>query len=549
MHSEIRKRPEGALLRAYFQAAGISPDAISKPLIGIVTVATQIFSERPQARELGTFAVKGVEAAGGVAVRWDSIRTPEMVTWGHAEGYSFAWRDQLADLIESWTRQEAVDGVIFVGDSSKTLAGMAMAAARLNVPALIVTTGASHWITSKEGAAEPQKTPLTDPYSLLSQTLFGKKKDGENTVDLFSECLMGQDTHATHAFELALEALGVTLPGMATAPVQSARRNELAQASGQRVVALAQNGQGFRRALSINAFTNAIRLSASVGGSTDVAIHLMALAHEAGVTLGLDVFDRIARETPQVCRLGGVGTKAPHRLEDLERAGGVWAIMHTLKDEVSPATTLSGKGASELARTTPVRDAHVIVSKPLAKQSGVGLLYGNLVPKGAVFLLNQILPELSVFRGPAAVFENEIDAAGALCKGEVKKGAVLIVRGQGPRGGPGLRKLRILPALMASRGWNKTIALITDGRLPDTPAGLMISLASPEGAAAGPIAVVKTGDLVEIDVEARKLSVRLTDLDLRIRISRWQAPEQKRRGFLDRYSRQVSEAHEGAVLK
>lgn len=550
MHSEIRTRPEGALLRTYLRAAGIGPDAMTKPLIGVVTVATQIFSERPQARELGTFAVKGVESAGGVAVRWDSVRTPEMVTWGHADGYSFAWRDQLADLIESWTRQEAVDGVIFVGDSAKTLAGMAMAAARLNVPALIVTAGATRWVYKQDGVEDAPKRALSDPYELLSQTLFGKKKDFEGSPDLFNQCLLGQDNHASHAFDLALEALGVTLPGMSTAPAQSARRNELAQASGHRVVALVKNAHGFRRALSINAFTNAVRLNAALGGSTDVAVHLMALAHEANVALGLDTFDRIARETPQVCRLGGVGEKAPHGLEDLERAGGVWAVMHALKDQVSPATTLSGKGASELARTTPVKDAHVIqASRPYCKQSGIGVLTGNLAPKGATFLLNQLLPGMAAFRGPAAVYESEIDAAGALCRGEVKKGAVLIVRGQGPRGGPGLRKLRVLPALMASRGWSKTIALLTDGRLPDVPAGLMLSLASPEAAVSGPMAVVKTGDLIDIDVAARRLSVRLTDLDLRIRMSRWQAPDQKRRGFLERYSRLVSEAHEGAVLK
>jgi len=549
MQSDIRRRPEGALLRTYLRAAGVGPEAITKPLIGVVTVATQIFSERPHARELGTFAVKGIEAAGGVAVRWDSVRTPDMVTWGHADGYSFAWRDQLADLIESWTRQEAVDGVIFVGDSSKTLAGMAMAAARLNVPALMVTTGATRWVYNQDGAAEGGKKALSDPYELLSQTLFGKKKDGEGSGDLFNQCLLGQDNHASHALDLALEALGLTLPGMSTAPVQSAKRNELAQESGKRVVSLVQNGHGFRRALSLNAFTNAIRLNAALGGTTDLAVHLMALAHESGVTLTLDVFDRIARATPQICRLGGVGEKAPHRLEDLDRAGGVWAVLHALKDEVLPATTLGGKGASELARTTPIKDSHVIVSKPYAKQSGVGVLTGNLVPKGATFLLNQLLPGLATFRGPAAVFENEIDAAGALCKGDVKKGAVLIVRGQGPRGGPGLRKLRVLPALMASRGWNKTIALVTDGRLPDTPAGLMISLAATEGAVPGAMAVVKTGDLIEIDVEARRMTVRLTDQDLRIRVSRWQAPEAKRRGFLERYSRQVSEAHEGAVLK
>lgn len=553
MSSDIRRRPEGALLRTYLRAAGIAPESIAKPLVGVVTVSTQVFSERPQARDLGTAAAKGVEAAGGFPVRWDTSRTPELMSWGHADGYSFAWRDQLADFVESWSRQEAVDGLVLVGDCGKTLAGMAMAAARINIPAILVTTGGSRWVYRQTADGIGGKRAIADPFDLMSQTLFpGKKKTASPVgVDLFQECLIGQDNHASHAMDLALEALGVTLPGMATAAVQSARRADLAEASGKRAVWLVQNAYPFRRVLTPNAFTNAIRLSAAMGGSLDVAVHMMALAHEAGVSLPVDTFDRIARETPQICRLGGVGEKQPHSLEDLEKAGGVWAAMGALKSLVAPTATLSGKGALELAKSNVVKDAQVIAgNRPFARQSGVGVLYGNVAPKGALFLLNQVLPALSVFRGPAVIFENEIDAARALSEGSVKKGSVIVVRGQGPRGGPGLRKLRVLPALLASRGWNKSIPLITDGRLPDMPAGLFVSSVSPEAAIAGPLAVLRNGDVIEFDVANRRLCTRLTDLELRIRISRWQAPDIKgRRGFLERYSRLVSEAHEGAVLK
>ena len=556
MSSDIRRRPEGALLRTYLRAAGIAPESIAKPLIGVVTISTQVFSERPLARDLGVSAAKGVELSGGFAVRWDSSRTPDLMTWGHAEGYSFAWRDQLADLLESWSRQEAVDGLVLVGDSAKTLAGMAMAAARLNIPAIIVTTGSSRWVYRQTADGIAGKRAIADPYDLLSQTLFAKKKTEKGApepgADLFNECLLGQDNHSSHAMDLALEALGVTLPGMATAAAQSPRRADLAEASGKRAVWLVQNAYPFRRVLTQNAFHNAIRLSAAMGGSVDVAVHLMALAHEAGVTINVDLFDRIARETPQICHMGGAGEKSSHSLEDLERAGGVWAVLNGLKTQVSPTATLSGKGALELAKTNVIRDPQVIAAhRPFAKHSGIGVLYGNIAPKGAMFLLNQVLPLLANFKGPAAVFESEIEAARAINEGGVKKGSALIVRGQGPRGGPGLRKLRVLPALLLSRGWNKTVPLLTDGRLPDTPAGLFVSSASPEAAVAGPLAVLKNGDMIEFDTANRRVGVRLTDLELRIRISRWQAPEVKtaRRGFLERYSRQVSEAHEGAILK
>lgn len=534
----IRLKPEGTLLRTYLQAAGVAPESISKPLIGVVTVSTQVFSERPEAKELGNAATTGIEAAGGIAVRWDTSRTPDQVSWGHAESYSFAWRDQLADFIESWARQEALDGLVLVGDSQKTLAGMAMAAARLNLPAIIVTAGG-------------QKKSGAEAYQGFWTALFGKKPAVAAHEKLFNESLVAQDNHSAHAMDLTLEALGLCLPGMGSASSNSPRRHELAQASGQRAVQLVQSGFTARRALSANSFSNAIRLNAALGGSVDVAVHLMALAHEAGVVINTMMFDKISRETPQVARLGGVGLKQPHRIEDLDKAGGAWGILHAIKEQVSPTTTICGKGASELAKSAVIKDTHVIsANRPLSKQSGVAFLRGNLAPRGAAFLLNQVYPALAQFRGTAIVFESEIEAAKAVAENKVKKAFAIFVRGQGPKGGPGLRKLRILPALLESRGLNKTIPVITDGRLPDNPAGLFISFVSPEGAAMGPLSVLKTGDAIEIDTIARTMSVRLTDMELKIRQTRWQAPEPKAtKGFLGRYSRSVSEAHEGAVLK
>lgn len=553
MSADIKRRPEGALLRTYLTAAGMGADAISKPLIGVVTASTQVFSEKPDARELGGAAVSGIEQAGGVAVRWDTTRSPEQMAWGHADGYSFAWRDQLADLIESWTQQQSLDGLVLVGDAPETLAGMVMAAARLNISAMVVTTGPKRWEYSDESDSSGKKKRLSDPFELLIQVLFSGKKVDQGAVKLesFQECLLAKDNHASHALDLALEALGVCLPGMATAPAQSPKRTELARATGERIIALIKAGTSIRRVLSSNSLQNAIYLDAALGGSVDVAVHLMAIAHEAGINLTFDQFDKIAQETPQVCRIGGVGEKEPHRIEDLERAGGVWAIMNSIKNFVHPTTTLTGRGASELAKNTQIKDSHVILTKkPYRKQSGVGVLHGNFASNGAVFLLNQVSQDLASFQGPAVVFESEIEAAKSLSAGDIKKGSVIVVRGQGPSGGPGLQKLRILPALLESKGWNKLYPVITDGRLPDTPKGMFISLVSPEGATKGPLAVIKTDDQIGIDIKTRQLSVRLTDTDLRVRLARWQAPEGKlKRGFLDRYSRSVSEVHEGAVLK
>ncbi|MCG3204127.1 MAG: Dihydroxy-acid dehydratase [Elusimicrobia bacterium] len=552
MSGGIRLKPEGALLRTYLQAAGVSPESLSKPLVGVVTVSTQIFSERPDAKELGNAVTLGVEISGGIAVRWDTVRSPDQMARGHAESYSFAWRDQLADFIESWSKQEALDGLVLVGDSHKTLVGMAMAAARLNLPAVIVTSGAPKIQAAQMEANSPaKKNHAGDPYSGLSEALFGIKHGNAAQERFFNECLKKLDEPSTHTMDLILEVLGLCLPGMSTAPALSPERHELATASGKRIVSLIQSGFSAKRVLSANSFVNAVRLNAALGGSIDVAVHLMALAHEAGVSLPIDMFDKIACETPHICRLSGVGLKEPHRIEDLDRAGGVWAIMHALKDQVAPATTVAGKGASELARSASIKDTHVILgNRPYAKQSGLAVLRGNLAPRGAVFLLNQVYPVLVNFHGTAAVFDSEIDAVRAVMEGKIKKAFAIVVRLQGPKGGPGLRKLRILPALLESRGLNKTMPLITDGRLPETPTGLFVSLVSPEAAVPGPLAVLRTGDPIEINTIGRTISVRLTEMELKIRQTRWQAPEPKsNKGFLGRYSRSVSEAHEGAVLK
>lgn len=553
MSNDIRQRPEGALLRTYLRAAGVSPESFSKPLIGVATAASQVFSERPDARELGNAAASGLEKAGGIAVRWDTVRSPELMTWGHAESYSFAFRDQLADMIESWTRQQALDGLVLVGDAPETLVGMVMTAARLNIPAVVVPVVSARWEFSQETEASGvKKKDAGDPFQILTETLFAKKKPGpESTADPFTKCLLAHDNHADNAMYLAFEALGLSLPGIATAAPKSVKLHELAFASGERIVGLIKSGISSRRILTQNSFANAIRFNAALGGSVDFAVHMMALAHESGVNLSIDLFDKIARETPQVCQLGGVNGKDSQRLEDLDKAGGVWAVLHAVKNHVLPNPTISMKGALELAKTSNVKDTHVIASnRPLHKQSGLGVLKGNLATRGAVILLSQIAPELSQIKGPAMIFENEILAAEALSRNEIKKGAVLVVRNQGPRGGPGLRKLRILPALLESRGLNKVYPVITDGRLPDTPAGLFISLVSPEGATKGPLGILRNGDLIEIDVQARSLGVRLTETELQIRFARWQPPESaSARGFLGRYSRLVSEAQDGAVMK
>lgn len=551
-NQDIRRRPEGALFRTYLSAAGIAPESFSKPLIGVATASTQVFSEKSDARDLGNAVVSGIESGGGIAVRWDTVRSPEMMAWGHAEAYTFAWRDQLADLIESWTKQENLEGLVLVGDAPETLVGMVMAASRLNLPAIVVPITSQRWEFLKSAEDASKKKGYEDPYDLLSETLFGKKKGQGPTQEseLFNKCLLTQDNHSSNAVYLVLEALGLTLPGVSTAQARSTQLKDFAAASGQRIVALVKSALGIRRILNGNAFQNAIRLNAALGGSVDVAVHILALAHEAGAQISLDLFDKISKETPQICNLGGVSEKPHYRMEDLDRAGGVWALMHVLKNQILPNPTVSGRGALELAKGTLNKDPHVIYeSRPYKKQSGVGVLKGNLAPNGAVFLLNQVVPELFQAKGPAVIFETEIDAAKALSEGKVKKGSVLVVRGQGPKGGPGLKKLRILPALLESRGLTKFIPVITDGRFTDTPAGLFVSFVSPEGAVKGPLGVLKNGDIIEFDITLKTIFVRLTQTEMQIRLARWQAPESSSRGFLARYSRLVSEAHEGAVLK
>lgn len=551
--SHIRRRPEGVLLRTYLTAAGVSPESNAKPLIGVASCSTQVFSEKSLARELATSVRFGIEGSDGLPRWWDTTRSPEMMSWGHADGYSFAWRDQLADLVESWAKQEALEGLVLVGDAPESLIGMAMAAARLNIPAVVVPINSQRWEFSHlPDAATVKKKDFGDPYEMLTEILFGKKKSiQDQDKERFSQCLMAVDNHESNAVYFVLEALGTCLPGLSTASNKIERLKHLAQASGERVVNLVKSGTTFRRILTANAFSNAVHLNAALGGSIDVAVHLMALANEAGVPLSLDFFDKVSRATPQLAHLSGSFEKQTTSLEEFDLAGGVWAVLHALKNAVHPTLTVGGKGAAELAKSTMIRDGRTISeSKPLRKQSGIGVLKGSLAPTGALFLLNQVAPELLLVKGTARIFDQEILAAQAVSQGEIKKGTILVVRGQGPKGGPGLKKLRILPALLESRGLSKAIPVLTDGRLPDNPQGLFISCISPEGGVRSPFGVLKDGDEIDIDVVARSISIRLTQTELQIRLVRWQEPQtSNQRGFLARYSRSVSEISEGAILK
>lgn len=551
MAHDIRHRPEGLLHRLYLTAAGLDATAIQKPLIGVASSATQVFSENPDARDLGGAAASGIDAAGGISVRWDMPRSPDVMAWGHAESYGFAWRDQLADMVESWVRQEALDGLVLVGDAPETLAGMVMAAARLNVPAVVVTAGGKKWSESAKNHGNNQrKKNAPDALMIFSNLMAGTSKDGGKGNDVTHDGLVVPEDRCARSLDAVLEALGVTLPGMSTAPVQSVRRHELAFASGQRAVELAKSGYAIRRVLTQNAFANAVRIYSSLGGPTEVAVHLMAIAHEAGVALSMDFFDRIGAQTPRFVSLDGGSAEKPTTLEELDSAGGVWAVLGMLKDRILPTTTVSGHGALELAKNSSVKDTRIVPKKPLEKASGLGTLTGSLALRGSFFHRHQVMPSLERIQGPAALFEDERSAVAALHQNKIRKGSVIVVRGQGPRGGPGLRMLRLLPLALELRGWNKIFPVVTDGRLPIKPSGLFVSCVSPESAVSGPLAVMRTGDIVEIDVPARRLNVKLTSTEMQVRLARWRPSEGRgKRDFLERYARCVSEVSEGAVLK
>jgi dihydroxy-acid dehydratase len=521
---------------------------MGKPFIGIASSFTDLVPGHIGMRDLERYVERGIAAGGGVPFLFGVPAICDGISMGHAGmHYSLPSRELVADSIESVVRAHCLDGLILLTNCDKITPGMLMAAARLNIAAVVVTAGPMMTGRYKN----KRRSFVRDTFEAVGQVVAGKMTETELGELELAACPGAgscQGLYTANTMACLTEAMGMSLEGCATALAVSAKKRRIAYESGIRIVELVKQNIVSRRILTPNAFHNAIVVDMALGGSTNTILHLPAIAAEAGVKLPLDLFDEISKTTPHIACLEPAGD---HYMEDLEYAGGVSAVLAALKTKVMSNLAVSGRNVLDVAKESKVLDKDVIrPNAPYHKEGGIAILKGNLAPNGGVVKQAAVKDKMKVFSGPAHVFDSEEAAMEAILNKKIKKGEVIVIRYEGPKGGPGMREMLGPTSALQGMGLADSVALITDGRFSGGTRGPCIGHVSPEAAEGGPIAALRDGDIILIDIPKRMLGVRLTDTDIKMRLAKWTAPAPKFKfGYLSRYVRQVTSADTGAVVK
>jgi dihydroxy-acid dehydratase len=546
--SKIKKGFQYAPHRALLYATGLSQEDMNKPFIGIASSYSDIVPGHIHMRELERAIEQGVRAAGGVPFVFGVPAICDGIAMGH-EGmrYSLPSRELIADVIESIAKAHCLDGLVLLTNCDKITPGMLMAAARVNIPAIVVTAGPMLTGRYKEN----RLSLVRSVFESVGLRASGKISDDElSEIELCACPGAGscQGLYTANTMACLTEVLGMSLPGCATALAVSAKKKRIAYASGKRIVEIAKDQILLpRRILTERAFYNAIVVDMALGGSTNTILHLMAIAYEANVKLDLKIFDEISRKTPTIVKLEPAGD---FYMEDLEYAGGIPGVLYMLREKLQSNITVSGKDILDIARMGKVYNTEIIrpLSKPYSSEGGIAILYGNLAPEGAVVKQSAVDKSMLKFSGPARVFNSEEEAMKEILNKNIKKGEVIVIRYEGPKGAPGMPEMLSPTSALVGLGMGDKVALITDGRFSGGTRGPCIGHVSPEAAAGGPIGIVKDGDIITIDIPARKLDVKLDEREIKLRLTRWQEPPPKyKRGYLSKYSRSVTSANYGAV--
>jgi len=541
---------ERAPHRALFKASGYTDEELSKPLIAIANSWNEIVPGHIHLDKVSEKAKQGVRAAGGTPIEFDTIAVDDGIAMGH-EGmrFSLVSREVIADSVEIMLEAHRFDAVIAIASCDKIEPGILMALARVNIPAIFLNGG-----PMLLGRLGEKKLSTGDVFEAVGAYTAGKLTL-EELRKIESHACPGPGScaglYTANTMAVAAEALGMTLPGSSTIPAVDSRRLDLAYRVGETVLKLLENNIKPRDILSFEAFENAIMVDAAMGGSTNAVLHLLALAQEAGVNLRLEDFERISRRTPHLADLLPGGN---HAVEELDRVGGVPVIMKKLLDAglLNPdPLTVTGKTVKENLREFKPLPGHekIIrpIQNPISSRGTIVVLKGNLAPEGAVVKTAGV--RNLRHRGPARVFNQEEEAFKAITKREINPGDTVVIRYEGPRGGPGMREMLSVTAAIIGQGLGEEVALITDGRFSGATRGLMVGHISPEAAVGGPIAALRDGDVITIDVEKNLIEVELSEEELENRLKNWSPPPPRyRKGVLARYAKSASSASKGAVM-
>jgi len=555
MISDMVKRGlDRAPHRSLFKAMGYTDHELGRPLIGIANSANEIIPGHIHLNGIVAAVKAGVYMAGGMPVEFGTIGVCDGIAMNH-EGmkYSLASRELIADSVEVMAKAHAFDALVLVPNCDKIVPGMIMAVARLDIPAIVISGGPM--LAGRHPDKVDQKIDLITVFESV-----GAVRSGRMTTETLSAieeeacptCGSCAGMFTANSMNCLTEAIGLALPGNGTIPAVMAARIRLAKETGMQIMTLLEKQITPRKIMTEEAFINALSVDMALGCSSNTVLHLAAIAHEAHVTLDLSRINEISLRTPNLCSLSPAGK---HHLEDLDRAGGVRAVLKELSGAGlihGHCMTVSGKSVWEDIDKAGIRDSQVIrtIKDPYRKEGGLAVLYGNLAPDGCVVKQSAVCDEMLYHKGPARVFDSEEEVTKAIMGGSARKGEVLIVRYEGPKGGPGMREMLTPTSAIAGMGLDAHVALVTDGRFSGGTRGASIGHVSPEAMEGGAIALVEDGDMVVIDIRNKEINVRLTEEDLKKRLSHWKPPEPRiTSGYMSRYAKSVSSASEGAVIK
>jgi len=545
----VKHGVERAPHRAIWKCLGATEEDFDKPFIGIANSFTETVPGHMHLNKIAEAVKAGVRAAGGVPFEFNTIAVCDGLAMGHiGMHYSLPSRELIADSIEVVVQANRFDGVVLVTNCDKITPGMMMAAARLDIPSIVVTGG-----PMLSGVYKGKKADVTAIFEAVGE-VSADKIDMEDLKEIeeraFPGCGSCNGMYTANTMACIAESIGLSLPGCATALAVSSLKVRIAKKSGERIVKMVEENLKPSDILTREAFENAITTDMALGGSTNAVLHIKAIANEADVPLPLKVFDDIARRTPHLCDMRPSG---PYDLEELDNAGGIPAVMKVLEDHLHlDAITVTGKTVEENIKDAVVYDTNVIrpLNNPVHKEGGIAILTGNLAPHGSVVKVTAISPKILVHEGPAKVFNSEEEAMKAILNKEIKEGDVVVIRYEGPKGGPGMREMLSPTAAIAGMGLSESVVLITDGRFSGATRGPCIGHVSPEAAEGGPIAVLKDGDVIEIDIPKRRINVKLSEEEQKSRFSEWKPkPPKIRKGYLRRYWYLVQSADKGGTFR
>jgi dihydroxy-acid dehydratase len=547
---EILQRPEWSLVRGLYKSMGYSDYDLERPLIGIANSWNRVVPGHYNLNLVSDYVKQGVHQAGGTPVEFGVIAACDGIAQGHAGmHYILPTRDLIANDIEMMIEAHRLDAVVLLGSCDKIVPGMLMAAARLDVPAIFVAGGPMAGGCEFDGRAADM-TSLTEGLAMLKSG-----RIDEEAYRLLEDCAgpgCGSCSFLGTANTMCClaEGLGLSLPGSATIPATQADRLRTAQESGRQIVRLVQQGITARQIINQKGIENAIRVNAAIGGSTNAILHMLAIAYEADWDLTVDAFEELSRTTPHLARMNPAA--APN-VPDFHHAGGVPAVMKEILPLLhGDALTVSGKPVAENVARAEIRDRAVIrtMADPWSQGGGLAVLRGNLAPDTAITKPAAIKPEMHKFTGRAHCFDSEEAANRAILGGQVVEGEVVVIRYEGPKGGPGMREMYIAMKLLYGRGLALKTALVTDGRFSGTNNGCFVGHISPEAAEGGPLAVVQDGDQITIDIPNRKLHLQVADGEIKERLAKWKRPEPKfKKGYLALYARLAESADKGAIIR